>query len=69
MTMKHKPKNLCTKTNDAYTQKNNFKGMFGWREGGREEIESREEVAGNSKERRARGRIQIFELVVNSHVL
>lgn len=34
--MKHKPKNLCTKTNDAYTQKNYFKGMFGWKEGGRE---------------------------------
>ena len=32
--MKHKPKKLCTKTNDAYTQKNNFKGMIGWREGG-----------------------------------
>ena len=40
-----------------------------WLDGGREEIESREEVAGNSKERRARGRIQIFKLVVNSHVL
>lgn len=43
--------------------------LDGGREGGREEIESREEVAGNSQERRVRGRIRIFELVANSHVL
>lgn len=36
--------------------------MEGGREGGREEIESREEVAGNSQERRVRGGFESLNL-------